>query len=327
MRSLTERAIKANAKFACENAPRLCLTVINSRQIEAFRAVMLTGAMTAAAEIIHVTQPAVSRLIRNLEAELDLALFDRRGNHVLPTAQAHALLAEVERSFVGLRQIRDFAEDLRTGQGGSLKIAALPALATGFLPRFIAKFTRERPRLKVMIDGLPSPMIRDGVVAGQFEIGFTAFPFQRHSLTITPLGDGAVVAMPPNHRLSGHPVVRSRDLRDENLILLTRFRSGVGPVEVALQSVARRAPIETPLATIACILVTEGMGVAIVDPFSASEFVGNGLVIRPFEPALIIGSALVHSSERALSVIALEFRDAFLEHVRRYLAQADYLNA
>jgi DNA-binding transcriptional LysR family regulator len=303
------------------------LTVINSRQIEAFRAVMLTGAMTAAAEIIHVTQPAVSRLIRNLEAELDLALFDRRGNHVLPTAQAHALLAEVERSFVGLRQIRDFAEDLRTGQGGSLKIAALPALATGFLPRFIAKFTRERPRLKVMIDGLPSPMIRDGVVAGQFEIGFTAFPFQRHSLTITPLGDGAVVAMPPNHRLSGHPVVRSRDLRDENLILLTRFRSGVGPVEVALQSVARRAPIETPLATIACILVTEGMGVAIVDPFSASEFVGNGLVIRPFEPALIIGSALVHSSERALSVIALEFRDAFLEHVRRYLAQADYLNA
>ena len=299
--------------------------MINSRQIEAFRAVMLTGAMTAAAEIIHLTQPAVSRLIRDLEAELDLALFHRGGNHVVPTAQAHALLAEVERSFVGLRQIRDFAEDLRTGQGGSLKVAALPALAAGFLPRFIAKFSRERPRLKIMIDGLPSRTIRDGVAAGQFELGLTAFPFHRHSLAITPLGDGAVVAMPPGHRLAGQAVVRADDLHDENLILLSRFRSGVQPIEVALQSVARRAPIETPLATIACVLVTEGMGVAIVDPFSASEFVGKGIVIRPFEPSWIIGSALVHSNERALSVIAQEFRDALLAHVRHYLAQAEYL--
>jgi DNA-binding transcriptional LysR family regulator len=107
--------------------------------------------------------------------------------------------------------------------------------------------------------------------------------------------------------------------------LLSRFRSGVQPIEVALQSIARRAPIETPLTTIACVLVTEGMGVAIVDPFSASEFIGKGLVVRPFEPSWIIGSALVHSNERALSVIALEFRDALLEHVRRYLAEAAYL--
>ena len=299
--------------------------MINSRQIEAFRAVMLTGAMTAAAEIIHVTQPAVSRLIRDLEAELDLVLFHRGGNHVVPTAQAHALLAEVERSFIGLRQIRDFAEDLRTGQGGSLKVAALPALAAGFLPRFVAKFSRGRPRLKIMIDGLPSSMIRDGVAAGQFEIGLTAFPFQHHALAITPVGDGAVVAMPPGHRLAGQPVVRAEDLREENLILLSRFRSGVQPIEVALQSVARRAPIETPLTTIACVLVTEGMGVAIVDPFSASEFIGKGLVVRKFDPSWIIGSALVHSNERALSVIALEFRDAFLAHVRDYLAEAEYL--
>jgi DNA-binding transcriptional LysR family regulator len=261
-----------------------------------------------------------------MEAELGLELFHRGGNHVVPTPQAHALLAEVDRSYIGLRQIREFAEDLRTGQGGSLKVAALPTLAAGFLPRFVAKFSRERPRLKIVIDGLPSSMIRDGVVAGQFEIGFTAFPFQRHTLTITPLGDGAVVAVPPNHRLAALPVVRAGDLHDENLILLTRFRSGVQPIEVALQAVAHRAPIETPLTTIACVLVTEGAGIAIVDPFSASEFVGKGLVIRPFEPSWIIGSALIHSSERALSVIAQDFRDAFLDHVRRYLAAAEYLN-
>jgi DNA-binding transcriptional LysR family regulator len=284
---------------------------------------MLTGAMTAAAELIHVTQPAVSRLIRDLEAELGLALFNRRGNLVVPTAQARALLGEVERSFIGLAQIRDFADDLRTGQGGSLRIAALPAVAAGFLPRFVAQFSRERPRVQIMIDGLPSTVIRDRVAAGEFDIGITAFPFQRTSLTITPLDDGAVVAMPAGHRLARRRVVRTKDLRDETLILLTRFRTGLHPVEVALQSMSRRAPIETPLATIACVLVTEGVGVAIVDPFSASEFVGKGLVVRPFEPGWIIGTALVHSSERALSVIGREFRDAFLVHARRNSEQVD----
>jgi DNA-binding transcriptional LysR family regulator len=297
--------------------------MINSRQVEAFRAVMLTGAMTAAAEIIHVTQPAVSRLIRDLEAEIGLALFHRRGNLVVPTAQAQALLTEVERSFVGLNQIRAFADDLRTGQGGTLRVAALPAVAAGFLPRFIAKFSRERPRVSVLMDGLSSAAIRDGVVAGAFDLGITAFPFQRASLTITPLEDNAMVAMPENHRLTRHKVVRAKDLHDENLILLTRFRRGLHPVEVALQSVVRRSPVETPLATMACVLVSEGMGVAIVDPFSASEFVGKGVVLRPFEPSWIIGTALVHSRERALSVVAREFRDAFLEHARQALARAD----
>jgi len=154
----------------------LCLAMIQSRQIEAFRAVMLTGAMTAAAETIHVTQPAVSRLIRDLEAELGLALFQRRGNRVVPTAEAHALLVEVERSFVGLGQIRAFAGDIRSGRGGTLRIAVLPAMAAGFAPRFIADFCRGRPNLKVSIYGLPSATIRDRVTTGELDLGISGFP-------------------------------------------------------------------------------------------------------------------------------------------------------
>ena len=82
---------------------------ISSRQIEAFRAVMLTGSITSASEALFVTQPAVSRLIRSLEESTGLTLFERRGNHVVPTAEATALLEEVERSFVGLARIGAFA--------------------------------------------------------------------------------------------------------------------------------------------------------------------------------------------------------------------------
>jgi DNA-binding transcriptional LysR family regulator len=144
---------------------------MQSRQIEAFRAVMLTGAMTAAAETIHITQPAVSRLIRDLEAEIGIRLFERRGKLLAPTAEAKALFAEVERSFIGLAQIHAVADDIRLGRIGSLRPAMLPAMAAGFAPRFVAKFCRARPSLKVIIDGIPSPSVRDQVLAGEFRSG------------------------------------------------------------------------------------------------------------------------------------------------------------
>jgi len=290
---------------------------------------MLTGAMTSAAEMMHVTQPAVSRLIRDLEAELGLALFHRRGNLVMPTAEAQALLVEVERSFVGLDRIRAFADDLRSGRGGTLRVAALPSVAAGFMPRFVAQYCRLRPHVEVLIDGLPSPLIRDRVVAGQFDIGVTGLPFQRDALTVTPIDDKAVVVMPKDHRLAKRRTIRADDLHDEKLILLTRLKNAEGnhPIRFVLQSVRYTQRIETPLSTIACVLASEDAGIAIVDPFSASEFAGKGVVVRPFEPAFNIGTAIVHSSERALSLLAQEFHAAFTKHIRRFLQQADYFRS
>jgi len=201
-----------------------------------------------------------------------------------------------------------------------LRVAALPAVAASFLPRFLASFCRARPNLKVLVDGLPSRVVRDGVESGQFDIGIAAMPFQRKMLTVTPLNDRAMVALPKAHRLASRRSVHARDLDDENLILLSKFQGSLHPVEVALQSVRGSRNIETSLSTIACVLVMEGVGVAIVDPFAASDYVGRGLVLRPFEPSLTVGTAVMRSSERELSLIAQEFFDAFLEHAQSHCA-------
>jgi DNA-binding transcriptional LysR family regulator len=297
--------------------------MIQSRQIEAFRAVMRTGAMTAAAEAIHVTQPAVSRLIRDLEQDIGFALFHRRGNMVAPTSEAHALLAEVDRSFTGLERIEQFAADLRTGRGGALKIAGFPAVAAGFLPRFVARFCKDRPHISVMLEGLSSNEVRERVLAGQFDIGVTAFPFQRNSLAASPIYDKAVVVAPKGHRFGKHKTVRIDDLQDEPLILLSRFRNGRHPIEVKLQSIANRVSIETPLSSVACLLVAEGAGVTVVDPYAASEFAELGLVVRPLVPSLVIGSAIVYARDRELSIAARDFHDSFFHHVSEFLQAAN----
>ena len=300
--------------------------MIQSRQIEAFRAVMLTGAMTAAAEMIHITQPAVSRLIRDLEAELGFPLFHRRGNLVQPTGRARALLEEVERSFVGLQRIKDFADDLRVRGGMSLKVGALPAMA-GFLPRFVAQFGRERPHLHILVDSLPSNVVREQVAIGQLDVGVTLAPFRTPGLTLTPLEDTIVIAIPRSHRLAEKTWVEAKDLNGEDLILLAKFSHDTRhPIALGLQSIRPGRITETSLSTVACVLVSEGMGVAIVDPFGASEFAGKGLVLRPFKPSAAVGVAVVHSSERELSPVAREFHAAFIAHAQEFLRRADYLH-
>ncbi|MFP3787125.1 transcriptional regulator, partial [Burkholderia sp. SIMBA_024] len=81
---------------------------------------------------------AVSRLIRDFEIDTKLKLFNRRGNQLIPTQAAMTLLQEVERAYVGLNRIRSFADEISRQNAGMLRIAAMPALANGIMPRFLA---------------------------------------------------------------------------------------------------------------------------------------------------------------------------------------------
>src|SRR3569832_1290450 len=176
---------------------------IISRQVEAFRAMMLSGSVTEAAKLMVVTQPAVSRLLRDLQALLLLTLFERRGTGLVPTAAAMALYTEVERSFVGLERITAAAEEIRGRRTGSLRIAALPALANGYLPRLAGHFLQGRPSLSLAFLGVISPIVVDWVLNNQCDIGFAEVPIAHSGLPSLRLPAPARVAvLPTGHRLA-----------------------------------------------------------------------------------------------------------------------------
>ena len=104
------------------------------RQLEAFAAVMSTGSVTAAGRLLGRSQPAISRLLQELEAEIGYALFSRSGPRVTPTEQGFLLYEDVERALAGMRQIRERAGEIARGQAQPLLIAATPALAAGLVP-------------------------------------------------------------------------------------------------------------------------------------------------------------------------------------------------
>ncbi len=94
---------------------------LNVRQLEAFRAVMLSGSMTGGGRLMSISQPAVTRLIRDLEAELKLSLFRREGTHIEPTREGKELFREVSRHFVSTERIREAADAIREFNGGQLR--------------------------------------------------------------------------------------------------------------------------------------------------------------------------------------------------------------
>ena len=91
---------------------------MNYRQLEAFRAVMETGTVTAASQLLSISQPSLSTHIANLEHELQLSLFHRRGGRLVPTAESHMLFAEVDHVVKGMARLRRLAMDIRTLHAG-----------------------------------------------------------------------------------------------------------------------------------------------------------------------------------------------------------------
>jgi len=271
---------------------------------------MLSGGMTTAAETLRITQPAVSRLIRDLELDLKINLFNRRGNQITPTVEAVTFLAEVERSYLGLDQLRAYAADLRLTVTGSLRIAALPALAFGFLPQCLAAFTASRPKLSILLDGIPSHLVIERVIGGQFELGFAEVPTDRPMLNQKQIKAHAVVVLPSGHRLTKFSKLSADQLIDEKIIMLGQGSYTRHTIERALGAYGHQGNlIETPLAGIACALVARGLGVTIVDPFAAMTFMSHGLEARPLVPELDVGFFMLTAKHRQISKLATEFAD------------------
>lgn len=289
------------------------------RQIEAFRCLMVTGSMTQAARMMGVTQPAISRLLKDLQAELQLTLFEKQGTGVVPSAEATALYTEVERSFVGIDRIRASAEEIRTRRTGSLRIAALPALANGFLPRFAGRFLAERPQLDLGLFGVISPLVIDWVANRQCDIGFAELPIANPGLEAIPMPTLARVAVvPEGHRLARKASITARDFEGENFVSLKHGAASRFRIDrlFADRGISRVMRVETHLSEIMCGLVSSGFGVAICDPFTAAEFASRGVVARPFRPRIPFEFGVLYPPGLPPSTIAQGFISEFSAHIR-----------
>lgn len=284
---------------------------LNPRQLEAFRKVMSTGSMTLAAELLMISQPAVSRLIKDLEAMLSIRLFRREGNRLIPGEEARRLYREVERFYQGMESIERVAQDLKSARVGTLRIAAISALGLGFMSEGIRKFSVARPQVSVSLDVCPSEGVLELVTANQVDIGYIGFMgIEYPGVEIFKQPDvSAVCVLPLNHRLAALEAIDITDLQGEKMIFLHVNSPLRMRVEKAMASANVKCihSMETTFAHSACSLVAAGLGITISDPFTAANLRDPRIVFRPILPAIPYTFSMVLPSHQPRSKVVSDF--------------------
>ena len=298
---------------------------MNLRQIEAFRTVMLAGSVTAAAHLLQVTQPTISKLIAQLERQTKLKLFDRVRRHLVPRSEARALLQEVEKVLRALDDVGRSARHLARGDRGHIRIGAHPSIGTGFLPKAVASFLATRPEITVTLHVRESSYIKEWVAARTADVGFVSDDSPEAVGTIAARFQelpGAVCILPKGHKLAKQKILRPKHFSGERIVSIGRdpnFRSLIERAFVD-SGIERKIIAETNHFATACSLVAEGAGVSVVDPYSAFSFHGyGGVVLRQFSPAIKFIVNTIRPAGQPVSVIV----DEFLTHVAKHKEAMD----
>lgn len=266
------------------------------REIEIFRAVVNAGSTVKAANMLGISQPAVSQAIRKLEDASGLQLFIRARGRLVPTQEASALMVDVDKFFVGFEAIEHRIKSLRQYGIDRLVVAAHPALGNSFMPRALAAFEPGKKDIQVALKILSSREVHQEVAAGQCDFGLMADEMPVAGLEHSPFVDTmGYVVMHASHPLANHKMIHPTDLVDVDFIALNPEDSSRHRLEAAMAEVGvkLRVRIETPYAHTVCELALLGQGVGIVAPITVCDFLNRGLVIKPFSVDVRFSSILI----------------------------------
>ena len=288
---------------------------VNHRQIETFAAIMRAGTASRAAEILGITQPAVSRSVAELERAVGFPLFARVRSRLIATPEAKVFFRDVEASYRGLDTLRASAARIRDHGSGQIKIASLSALGSSLVPRGVRLFREQHPEVAVTLIVTSSRSVRDMVAGGEFDIGLAADEIDVTGVAHQPfVAPEALCVMPADHALASLNIVTPADLEGQPLVAYVpedRARQQLDGILLAA-GVTPRIVVETIYAATVCALVSEGVGIGMISSYAAAGLDRTRVVLRPFQPSVVIRSLLILPPDRPKSVLVRDMISALM---------------
>lgn len=287
------------------------------RQVEAFRYVMQTGTTAQAAKLMSVTQPAVSRLITDLEFHVKFKLFERSKGRLHPTPEATQFYLAVDRFFIGIEELERSAHQLRERSPTSLRVFATPALSTSIVPKAISRFRELHANVAFQLESASYTQIALRLQTDHASLGIThAFP-DLPGLTQAPfLRVSHVCAMHEAHPLSAKEVIIPQDLEGENILRILPEGAVDWDATTAVleqSGVPFRSDIATQSSHTGYALIAENLAIGLIEPFAAHPWQRNGVVTRPFEPRLDYTYVVAQPELQPVSSMVKKFIDILKE--------------
>jgi DNA-binding transcriptional LysR family regulator len=259
------------------------------KKLRGFRAVVINGSLGAAAAVMHLSQPAMSRLISSLEAELKLALFKRERRRLLLTREGTEFYRETERILANLDELPQIVQDIKSSNARRLRIVALARVAYSLVSPAMKRFLANHPEQRLSVDVRGRRNMEQWVAGRHYDLGVAVtLPCDHPEIVCRPLFKAQAMAMmPKDHPLSHSRAVTAHDLSQHRVIGLA---AGLRPRQ-QLDEIFRAADIEmtyqieTTSTPLACQLVADGLGVTVIDRMAALAVNTDRFVLRPIEPA------------------------------------------
>ena len=297
-----------------KNLPRLDL-----RLLRAAVTIRDSGSVTSAAKRLGISQPALSRLISVLEAELGFSIFVRERRRLVPAQAGLIFLDRAAAMVTQAGRLAQLGAALRDGQRPAIRILATPNLASGALQAALTRFADLEMEVQVALRFRPD-LLRE-LAAGEADFGLTVLPVGSDRLRVRPYSQARAICLLPR----GHPAARRRvvtpaDLNGCDLAVLPEGAILQNSVDDAFSAAGaayrRRFTVDT--ATMAVGLVAAGLCCSIMHPVRGAQN-DRGLVVRPFAPEIRLTYALLERRDAGLDLIG----DALEAALREAAASLD----
>ena len=285
--------------------------MLQFRQIQALHAVIESGTVVGAAGRLSISQPGVSNLISSLEHHVGLKLFERIKGRLHPTPEALELFDSIEAVIAGFEHVDQKASTLNLRNTGRLTVGALPELSLEYLPSLISSYLREHPQIKLSFQTRSSVKVQELLADHSLEVGVAEGPLEHENLQGKSFSFNCYCAIPKGHGLTDREIIRPQDLDGEPFVSLGTYHMTYHRLRDILSAHGckwnERCQVRTFYAALA--MVREGIGVALVDPFTIKARDMPEVVIRPFEIPVLLDLQVVWARDRPISLIGKSFVD------------------
>ena len=284
-------------------------------QLETFEAIVAQGSFTRAAEALSLSQPAVTRQIASLEAELKLPLFDRLGRTVQMTPAGEALHRYAENIMRLAQEARQAVADVGTGNAGRVSVGASNTLATYVLPPLLRQFRQAHPRVEIAIQTGVSAQILELVRAGEADVGLVTGEIQDPLLMTIFLADYETrVVVPVGHPLARLTTVRASQLEGSPLILMESGTNLRAYVDRLLNEAGVEEQVALELDNVEAIkrMIEAELGISLLPEVAVRREVTTGRLVAlklADVPRARRQIALVHRRDKYISVALKAFME------------------
>ena len=292
---------------------------LNLRQIEVFRAIMVSGSISGAGRALHVSQPALSRVLALTEARLGYRLFERVKSRLAPTLEARRLYIEVERLYGGIQRVNDLAASLGQSGAGTLKVVASASFGQHLIPLTLMRFRQRNVEARIDFRSVTFDELTSHFLSAQADIGISMSPPDHPDLISECIARVPVVcALPAAHPLTQKTVIVPEDFAagpwigyPANTPLGTALNGFFG----ATHSVAAAIEVHSPVT--ACAFVQRGLGPAFVDAWCLTPEMSDHIAVRPISPVTAIEIWATYSKLQPLPMLGRRFLAAIKTTLRQ----------